>query len=364
MPIPDELLPHLEDAIKRSKGPWLFTDSRGQQLGKNWKGGALLKQAMKAAKVLWGAEHYCCQPCNHRVRLALVTPRLCERCGERQRRIFIPKKMTFHDLRHNSATLHQDAGCHPWVMSKVLGHSKGNMTARYTHLSEEAIRAELNKLRLAPRSPFEPSNPSGGGMVGTESQSVSGARSSAGQSIGLLSRLPAQPRNRGRSVANPPQLGVQPRTAPLHRRFWPHVQKGEGCWLWTAGVNSSNYGVIKDGGHVLMAHRVAAELSGNVLGPDEVVRHLCNTSRCVRPDHLEIGTHADNVADRVAAGRSAKGEQNGRAKLTTEKVIAILVASADHGDTPAELARKHGVDPKAIRQILAGKTWRHVEVGQ
>ena len=76
-----------------------------------------------------------------------------------------------------------------------------------------------------------------------------------------------------------------------------------------------------------------------------------------------MGTHADNVADRVAKGRSATGSENGRAKLDEEKVAAIREMLAN-GDTKTSVADKFGVDRKAIYDIGIGKTWIDSSIGR
>jgi lambda repressor-like predicted transcriptional regulator len=139
-------------------------------------------------------------------------------------------------------------------------------------------------------------------------------------------------------------------------RFWAQVQKGSpiDCWLWQAAINSEGYGQFSFGGRLRGAHVVATLLSG--CGPCEVVRHICNTPACVNPNHLLTGTTLDNVQHRVACGRSAHGEGNGRSKLTADQVKLIRQA-----DLPiATLARQYGVDPKTIRSILTRKTWKHI----
>ncbi len=67
-----------------------------------------------------------------------------------------------------------------------------------------------------------------------------------------------------------------------------------------------------------------------------------------------LGTHADNVADRVSRQRSATGSKNGRSKLTEEDVIAIYTNTTD---TQTVLARQYGVDRKVIRDIKQRKKW-------
>jgi hypothetical protein len=88
-----------------------------------------------------------------------------------------------------------------------------------------------------------------------------------------------------------------------------------------------------------------------------VVRHKCDNPACFNINHLELGTHSDNVADRVARNRSAIGERNGRSKLKEEDVRFIRNAT---NISNSQLARMFGVDPKAIRNIKKFRTWKHV----
>lgn len=86
------------------------------------------------------------------------------------------------------------------------------------------------------------------------------------------------------------------------RQAWPETSRA--CVEWTGAVGSDGYGLYAMG----RVHRIVFEaLAG--FAP-EVVRHRCDNPRCYRFEHLEPGTHADNVADRVARGRSAAGERN------------------------------------------------------
>lgn len=88
-----------------------------------------------------------------------------------------------------------------------------------------------------------------------------------------------------------------------------------------------------------------------------VIRHTCDNRLCINPEHLLIGTHKDNVSDRVKRGRSAKGEDNGRSKLTESEVLAIL---KDTVTPKMKLAKTYNVDAKAIRDIKNGITWKAV----
>ena len=92
---------------------------------------------------------------------------------------------------------------------------------------------------------------------------------------------------------------------PLVERFWEKVVKTPTCWLWTAAAQGG-YGVIGDPhrkGRVLRAHRVSWELHDGPIPSGMDVLHRCDTPACVRPDHLFLGTAADNIADMFAKGR-------------------------------------------------------------
>jgi hypothetical protein len=111
-------------------------------------------------------------------------------------------------------------------------------------------------------------------------------------------------------------------------------------------------------GRNVAAHRLAYWLAGNDFPTGLVVQHLCNNPACNNPAHLAVGTHADNVADRVAAGRSARGEGNGQHKLTWAAVHDIRARAATGTVGPSELAHEYGVTRRAIVLVLSGRNWR------
>lgn len=87
-----------------------------------------------------------------------------------------------------------------------------------------------------------------------------------------------------------------------------------GCWVWLGYSDKNGYGKITLGGRgpYVRAHRYSYELHKGTIPEGKIVRHLCNNPSCVNPDHLKIGDHYDNAADRETSGRTAKGSKSGR----------------------------------------------------
>src|SRR5262245_56294238 len=88
----------------------------------------------------------------------------------------------------------------------------------------------------------------------------------------------------------------------VKRRFWSKVQKTETCWLWT-GAKTRGYGAINIDHHAVLAHRVSYELHIGPIPDGLYVLHRCDVHACVRPDHLFLGTHLDNIQDMVLKKR-------------------------------------------------------------
>jgi len=146
--------------------------------------------------------------------------------------------------------------------------------------------------------------------------------------------------------------------SPAERFAGKWCLEGE-CWAWTAGKNTKGYGHFKWAtGDVRQAHRASWEIHNGPVPEGQQVLHKCDNPACVNPDHLFLGTNDDNVADRVAKGRSARlaGEKNPRAKLTADQVTVIRSSSAPL----SALAKEYGVSIAAAGYARRGDHWKNI----
>lgn len=144
------------------------------------------------------------------------------------------------------------------------------------------------------------------------------------------------------------------------QRFMGRVRKTSGCWLWRGPRDGAGYGVVRVDGESRRAHRVSWELHRGPIPAGMLVCHRCDNPPCVNPDHLFVGTHGDNQADKVAKGRQARGAAMPNAVLTEPMVVEIRSLISDGELTQQEIAHRFGVSVGAVFSIAHGRGWKHV----
>lgn len=109
-------------------------------------------------------------------------------------------------------------------------------------------------------------------------------------------------------IPTPFKAGLTPRQLT---RFFAKIQRASGCWEWSGGRFKNGYGMFNAGRwpdgrqDTRYAHRVVWELHHGPIPTGAVVRHSCDNPPCCNPDHLLIGTQADNVEDARKQGKYA-----------------------------------------------------------
>lgn len=150
-----------------------------------------------------------------------------------------------------------------------------------------------------------------------------------------------------------------PKIKPENERFWSKVRKGRWCWTWTAafGQGQSGYGCFRQNSprRTSPAHRVSWTLACGPIPEGKWVLHRCDNPACVRPDHLFLGDHDDNMADMAKKGRA------GRSKLTPRQVRMIRSRYAHGGVTNTQLAVTFDLCQAAISNIINRKSYDWVE---
>lgn len=131
------------------------------------------------------------------------------------------------------------------------------------------------------------------------------------------------------------------------------------CILWEGAKDYGGYGVASLDGKTISAHKKAYTLAKGSIPAGMVIRHLCHNKCCINPDHLVVGTQQQNIDDKVAAGRQAKGSDVGGSKLTDADVLTIRSLAGTMSQRA--IARKFNITQANVSRIVRRQTWTHLK---
>lgn len=174
-----------------------------------------------------------------------------------------------------------------------------------------------------------------------------------------------------------PQPGRRPQMNPATiddsiipwRKFFASFEIGDPaeCWEWWGSKNPDGYGAVR----IYLppplkryyAHRLSFTFFNGPIPENHLVCHRCDNPGCVNPAHLFAGTVRENWLDLVAKGMQspARGERQGKAKLTEQQVREIRRRHRTEGVGCRRMAKQYGVGQTAITKILRRETWEGVE---
>lgn len=145
----------------------------------------------------------------------------------------------------------------------------------------------------------------------------------------------------------------------ITKRFDFYTDKSGECWIWIGGIREDGYGQFSINRESIAAHRFSYLHFVGTIGRGMHVCHHCDNPKCVRPDHLFLGTHQDNMNDSNQKGRR-KGSKNANSVITEDQVIEICDLYSSGRFTQPQLAEMFGITQMNIWQIVSGRTWKHV----
>jgi hypothetical protein len=131
----------------------------------------------------------------------------------------------------------------------------------------------------------------------------------------------------------------------------------DACWVWSQSKSASGYGCACWEGKQIRAHRLSYLTFKGEIGSAHVL-HTCHNPSCVNPLHLRLGTHAENMQEKAAAGRAYR--MNGAANHKSKLDEGIVRTIRNSSKTGGQLAKEIGVSRTLVNMVRRNEIWRHV----
>ncbi len=149
-------------------------------------------------------------------------------------------------------------------------------------------------------------------------------------------------------------------------RFWSHVDKTEDdqqCWLWRASGSDEGYGHFSlrrnNRGICALAHRMAWAITNGPILNGLSVLHRCDVPSCVNPNHLWLGTQAENMADMIQKKRLPVGVKRWNNRFSEADVLDMRDLR-NKGWKLKEIGQKYAAKLYIICDIVNRRSWKHL----
>lgn len=150
---------------------------------------------------------------------------------------------------------------------------------------------------------------------------------------------------------------VEARTIEEAFRNYVSASDPDACWEWNGYIDPTGYGRMFYNRVRFSTHRLSYQIAFGEIPDGLQVCHKCDNRKCVNPNHLFLGTVADNMQDASNKRRLKHGENHHLSKIT--KAIADEIRSLYPSLDQRQLAKKFSVSKTTVANILHNRIWTY-----